>query len=234
MSEKISSRTYDSSLEKSLQSNFNKAYHLCGMSFYRTKDKATQINAGDVVAVNNNKPYFIEEKCAAANYQKDLKTFSLELSFIPCDRKTNKPLEYRTSGWLIKDNIQTDIYSFGYVRAKSKENLQNNNLDRFEVIMVKRDILLKYIQEKIGDIDRIKKLECEFRKRAKEGKSEKYGAEDKTRYREIPAKGFRLCWSPYLAESPVNLLIDKKILEQLAFRHIVLTGKKYITEGFLD
>ena len=143
MSEKISSRTYDSSLEKSLQSNFNKAYHLCGMSFYRTKDKATQINAGDVVAVNNNKPYFIEEKCAAANYQKDLKTFSLELSFIPCDKKTNKPLEYRTSGWLIKDNIQTDIYSFGYVRAKSKENLQNNNLDRFEVIMVKRDILLK-------------------------------------------------------------------------------------------
>lgn len=232
MSGKISNRVYDSNLEKALQQNFDKAYKLCGMSFYRTEDKVTQINAGDVIAVNNDKPYYIEEKCATANYLRDLQTFSLELSFVPCDKRTHRPIDKRNSGWLIKDNTLTDIYSFGYVRAKSKENLQNNNIDRFEVIMVKREVLLNYIKSRLGDVNQLKSLESEFRTRAENGKAKKYGSEDKTRYSEIPADGLKLCWSPYLAESPVNLLINKDTLKQLAFKHIVLTGKRYIIEGF--
>lgn len=217
MTEIKSNRTYDSSLEKIMQVNFDKVYNICGIQYNRCNDRKNQILGSDLIAQNLSKKYNIDEKCATDCSNRDLKTFALELSAEICDKNTRISTGKRVDGWFIKNN-QTDIYAFAYVRANSREDLCNNNITRFEVLFVKKQKLIKYISKIIGTPSEIKKLEENFRNEVLGGKFAGYGEK---KYKKTINKDFTLCWSTHLAESPVNLLISKSLLRKLSFKKVV-------------
>lgn len=174
----------------------------------------------DLIAQNLFKKYNIDEKCATDCSNRDLKTFALELSAEICDKNARISTGKRVDGWFIKKN-QTDIYAFAYVRAKSKEDLRNNNIIRFEVLFLKKKNLIEYISNTIGTPSELKKLDENFRNEVLEGKIANYGEKGKKRYKKTINKDFTLCWSTHLAESPVNLLINKSLLRKLSFKRVV-------------
>lgn len=218
-----SKRISDIKTEKTMQTNFNVAYSLLGMSYKRCLDKEMQLAGIDVISENNNKTYYIDEKCASDFWSKDLKTFAFELSSEICDKITRKSLGKRVDGWLINKNNKTDMYALGYVRADTKENLENNKISYFEVLFIKKKHLLKYINNHIGNTDKLKELDNKIREDALKGKIKKRG--EKERYKLKLTNDIFLCWSPCLAESPINLVICKDLLIKLASRKITFTIK---------
>ena len=221
MTEIKSNRGYDSKLEKIMQSNFDKVYNICGITYSRCTDRKNQLLGSDLVAQKADKSYNIDEKCATDCFGRDLKTFALELSAEICDKKSKTSTGKRVDGWFLKEDSKTDVYAFAYVRANSREDIWNNNIKRFEVLFVKKQKLIKYISEIIGTPSEIKKLEENFRNEVLGGKFAGYGEKGKKRYKKTINKDFALCWSIRLAESPVNLLISKSLLRRLSFKRVV-------------
>lgn len=183
MTEIKSNRKYDSNLEKIMQCNFDKVYNICGITYNRCTDRENQLLGSDLIAQKSSKTYNIDEKCATDCSGRDLKTFALELSAEMCDKKSRTSTGKRVDGWLLKEDNKTDVYAFAYVRAKSKEDLRNNNIARFEVLFVKKKNLIKYISEVIGTPSELKKLDKDFRSAVLEGKVASYGEKGKKRYR---------------------------------------------------
>lgn len=216
-----SKRGYDSRLEKVMQSNFDKVYNICGITYSRCADRKNQLLGSDLVAQKAAKSYNIDEKCATDCSGRNLRTFALELSAEICNKKTRISTGKRVEGWFLKEDSKTDVYAFAYVRANSKEDLCNNNITRFEVLFVKKQKLIKYISEIIGTPSELKKLDEDFRKEVLEGKVAACGEEGKRRYKRTINKDFSLCWSIQLAESPVNLLVSKSLLKKLSFKRVV-------------
>ena len=192
------------------------------MKYSRCYDRERQLLGIDIVARNNNKDYFIDEKCATDCWYRDLSTFAFELSYELCDKKTQTRTGNRVPGWFVNPNVKTDIYALGYVRANTKEDFLENKIFRFEVVFVKKKRLQEYIEKHIGGVDKLQCLDVKIREDAKNGTLKPYGSNGKNKYRISVANGIYVCWSPNLAESPVNVIIDKKILKKIAFRSIVV------------
>lgn len=219
MTEKIkSNRVSDTHTEKIMQTNFDAAYHILGMDYERCDNRELQLAGIDVIAKNNDKEYYVDEKCATDFWDRDLKTFVFELSFKICNSKTGEGRSKRVAGWFVSPDNKTDIYALGYVRADTKENLNKNRISRFEVLLIKKKFLIKYINNHIGDTERLKELQKEMAANVKAGTLLPYG--EKERYKVKLEKGISLCWSPCLAESPFNLIIDKSLLKKLSFKTV--------------
>ena len=132
MTENIkSNRVSDTYTEKIMQTNFDAAYHILGMDFERCNDRKLQLAGVDVISENNNKEYYIDEKCATDCWDKNLKTFAFELSSELCNNKTKERTGKRVEGWFVNPNNKTDIYALSYVRADTKENLDKNKISYF-------------------------------------------------------------------------------------------------------
>lgn len=218
MSNILSKRTEDTAIENIMQENFNKIYNICGMKYIRCSDRETQIKGSDLITFKNGQLYHIDEKCAIDYFNRDLQTFAFELSFIPCEKNSGKPTNERTKGWFLKDDSETDIYALGYVRADSLKKLKMNNISSFEVIFIRKNDIHKLLENRFS----LTTLESEANKLitdATEGKIASYG-NNYPKYKKVISDNLSLCWSPHLAESPVNLLISKRLLKKYAFKHI--------------
>lgn len=153
----------------------------------RVKDVGRQLKGIDVIY----KGFLIDEKCALDYINKDLKTFSFEISSV------NRRGE-RYDGWLVNKNLDTTHYLLCYInKCKVSKNPKVEDIEEVEVILISKKSVLDYLDEKFGDITNLKKRAMEV-----EGSSF--------------IEGLKIIKSSNKAESPINILLRKGVLRSLS------------------
>ena len=210
-----STRKSDAKLEIIMQKFFNLVYRINDISFERCTEKELQLKGQDVVIHKNGKSIIVDEKCATSYWDKPLNTFVMELSSVKCDRNGYSTGE-RYDGWFVNDKNITDMYSIGYVRANSLEEFKSGKITTFECILLSKEKLKKYIEDTLHIKD-IKELEKMFFERVENGKISR--EERSGKYSWYIADGLKLVLSDNLAECPLNITVNKKILIKVAEIH---------------
>ena len=170
----------------------------------RIYDKKRQIEGFDVIIIDtiNNEFYGIDEKAAIRYVNKQLNTFSMELSFI--DRSGNIH-----DGWLFDETKKNNYFLFVWIDKATNDILKSElDIQEVEIALVKREKIIKYLEELGWTKDKINI------------KSEKIRSSEKEYGGNIHKYGCKFTCSRYLIEQPVNILISRKNLIELSTKNL--------------
>lgn len=171
-----------------------------GLNIKRTDDDKEQFAGVDCMLSCEKlgiKDVAVDEKCASAYWNRKLNTFSFELSFLRFGKLRK--------GWLVNEGLKTEYYNICWVNAKQRW-FKCDDITWFEMALVNKQKILDYLATQNLTIEHLK----EDDKWIREHKSER-GRVGEGRY-----DGCVFYYSPQLYEKPVNILIDKKIILELA------------------
>lgn len=179
-------------------------------NFERVDDLKSQLSGTDVRFTYNGQVMNCDEKAAVKYVNKDLRTFSLELSFI------NRRGEWN-EGWLT-DNVHTnEMFMFIWI-PKAKQDVLNS-VDDIEVMdcafVLKSDIMEAlakkgWTKEKLVEKDRAIRS-------------------GDTNFGNIRRDGFKFSYSDFLYEQPINILMTKEEYMKLAVCSYHIENKKIIS-----
>ena len=185
---------------------YNKNYILAG-------NKEAQLSGIDYVVYNDKgKPFSVDEKAQIGYINRPRNTFILEISFL--DRGMNVK-----EGWFIKNIVNPNYYEFIWIH-KSKEsnkmNIRVEDIEEVECMFVSNRKLQEYIYKK-GFTDKSlmalsDKIRIKFRK-------EDYGY--------IIRNGLKFVITNTLKERPVNIVMRKEVLMNLATSDYIVTPKNF-------
>lgn len=166
----------------------------------RVVDFDLQYKGIDVLADFKGIEMKIDEK-AALRYSRigELKTFSMELSFLNTSNSVKK-------GWLVSKEKDTSHYLLCWLERNPNKNIKDLLLEDIyiiEVMLINRIKLLKYI-ESTYDLTPKDLLDKAEEMRTNNEKLVKLNGKT------------RIFMSNHLSEKPVNLLIDRKELRSIA------------------
>ena len=195
-----SNRIEDSKAEKEVAKFLDKnLYKKEGfLEFTRFDDKENQLKGKDVSFKLNNKEVLVDEKAQTTYVNKNLPTFAFEIDFL---RSGNE----LTEGWLYCKDKETEYYMLVWIEAKKERDFVSDDITNTDCVLIKREDLIIFLYDIGLTIDEINKKAQEIRKNEKVGKTELPNTEDCYLY-----------YSPSLAEKPVNLVIRKHKLLELA------------------
>lgn len=177
-------------------------YNKCE-SFERVNDVGRQIKGIDVIFTLNGEKFICDEKAAIRYVNKNLKTFSMELSFL--DRGGNIH-----DGWLLDEEKINNSFLFVWIdRAKQDILSSKEDIQELEYALVYKEDIVDYL-ESIGwnESKLIKKADL-----IREDEHEYCG--------DLYKDGCKFVCSRFLYEKPVNVLIKREKLKELS----VLTKK---------
>ncbi len=169
----------------------------CGF-FERINDKQRQIQGIDVIFSLNGVKYICDEKAAIRYVNKNLKTFSLELSFK--DRGGNLH-----SGWLIDDTKINDSFLFIWI-DKSKHDIltSKDDIQELEIALVNKKSIIEHLDSIGWGISQlIRKSEL-----IRENEHEYCG--------NLYEDGCKFVCSRFLYEKPVNVLLNRDTLKKIS------------------
>ena len=176
----------------------------------RTDEITEQLKGSDIIiSTIDNQLYkvIVDEKVAATQANKPLKTFALELSFLGKDNTKrcgwfidkNKVTEYYLIGWIIKADIP-----YNNEKRRWETNLINeNNIKELEWALVSRKKIFDFLSQKGWTYEKILKQENKIRKN-KKVKTKEFIDEISFRY------------SDAYIEKPINILLKKETYLNLA------------------
>jgi hypothetical protein len=169
------------------------------ISFERIHDKKRQIEGFDVIIRGpDDKIYGIDEKAAIRYVNKNLQTFSLELSFL--DRKGKIH-----DGWLFDSNKKNNYFLFVWIDKADKDIISNeNDIKQIEIALVLRENIINYLNGLGWDQNALNLKAEKIRQSQNEypGDLKKYGC--------------KFVCSRHLVEQPVNILIPRHVLISLS------------------
>lgn len=203
-------REYDEFAEKIvnefLEKNF---YHKYCSNYVRYVDKSNQVIGIDTSFSLNGSTYYCDEKSAIRYANKNLQTFSLELSFI--NRKGNL-----SNGWLVDDNKKNDSYLFCWIDKSIKDKFTSyEDLLDVEISLVKKNRIIEYLSEIGWSLEKLN----EKSKRIRSNRDEYCG--------DINSDGIKFSKSFQLYEKPINILIKRKKLAEISdFNKKIIIDKK--------
>lgn len=209
----IDNRKKDSIVEREIAKFIDK--HLYSdislfSEFERTDGFNEQINGSDAILSTSDKRLnrvVVDEKVAATQANRGLKTFTLELSFI--GRNGKKRL-----GWFIDNSKTTQYYLLGWLNRvdipynEMKErwetdSIRENNIKELEWCLVSRDKITKFLEEKGWTLEKLAKQD------------EKIRENGKVRTKEfIDDVAFR--YSDKYIEKPINIMLKKETYLKLS------------------
>lgn len=209
----IDNRKKDSIVEREIAKFIDK--HLYSdislfSEFERTDGLNEQINGSDAILSTSDKRLnrvVVDEKVAATQANRGLKTFTLELSFI--GRNGKKRL-----GWFIDNSKTTQYYLLGWLNKvdipynEMKErwetdSIRENNIKELEWCLVSRDKITKFLEEKGWTLEKLAKQD------------EKIRENGKVRTKEfIDDVAFR--YSDKYIEKPINIMLKKETYLKLS------------------
>jgi hypothetical protein len=180
------------------------------IDFQRVFDLDKQHQGIDIVIQHNSVDYFIDEKAQLHYLNKDLPTFTFELSYL----KNNKLKD----GWLFADNKLTQYYFLitGIFLKKGKSKLLNaDDIDKLKITSVNKIKLIEHLTS-IG-LEKSKLLEYDLKLR----ESNSFG---KNKISELnPQSEGLIFFTKHLIEKPINLqlklayLIENKIAKKFHY-----------------
>lgn len=169
-------------------------------SAQRITDCEMQRKGVDVIASKNSTQTFIDEKAQLYYINKGLPTFAFELGFLIDGSET--------LGWFLNDELFTDRYFLLWPNATTSflRNLTSDDFTFVSGLMIKKSRIRNYL-EKIGlNKEHLINQLCQLRAGGIPGKHPSgysgiyYYVSDPNQY----------------TESPINLVIGKRILESIA------------------
>jgi hypothetical protein len=166
--------------------------------FERINDKERQIQGIDVIFSLKNVKYICDEKAAIRYVNKNLRTFSLELSFR--DRGGNLH-----NGWLIDETKINDSFLFIWIdKAKYDILTSKEDIQELEFALVSKKSIIEYLKSIGWEIPKlIKKSEL-----IREDENEYCG--------NLYEDGCKFVCSRFLYEKPVNVLLKRDLLKKIS------------------
>lgn len=200
----------DLSQEAILSEYLDNLYKEKKIDFQRIFDLDKQHQGIDLVIQHNSVDYFIDEKAQLHYLNKDLPTFTFELSYL----KNNKLKE----GWLFDNKKLTHYYFLitGIFLKKGKSKLINaDDIDKLKITSVNRVNLIEYLTS-IG-LEKTKLLEYDLKLRENNSFGKNIIPELK------PQSEGLIFFTEHLIEKPINLqlrlayLIENKIAKKFYY-----------------
>ena len=182
-------------------------------SIKRVKDKKLQIQGIDVTIVTiDGKPICIDEKAQIYYLNKNLPTFAFEV--LSLSRQGDR------IGWLCDTALQTDFYLliWPFGTAKTVASITFDQFTKADCLLISRKKLLNYLNELGLQPERLLTDARSIRTNRLSGKID---------IPDIP--GIYYYCSNNLAEAPINLIINRSILEELMSAHLIVTPQKVLT-----
>ena len=183
-------------------------------SFERVMDRQRQVKGIDVILGYNGTRYYADEKAASdyINREFPLQTFSLELAFVNRDNII-------MDGWFLNDEIRTDSYVFVWIDTADMHPISEDKPD----IMVLDGI----DAIKSGDVAIVDKEDVEqyleslgWTKDKLRAKCDQIIDEDgNVEMGNVRKNGCKFSYSTKLVEQPVNVLVPRDKMIQIAKFH---------------
>ncbi len=203
--------TSESELGKFLDKHLYKELLKSGAfkSITRETEKDVQLNGVDVTCVaTNGAVYRIDEKAQLYYINKNLPTFAFEVDFLRDGLVT--------IGWLCNPALLTDAYLliWPYATQNTPKGIQENQFTEADCILVSKQRILNFLEQNGLTIERMLADAHQFRKERRTGK--------------IPIPGLHgvyyfASYPNQYKEAPINIVIAKKYLREIAWRKYVVT-----------
>ena len=184
-------------------------------SIRRIYDKEEQLHRVDVEFVGTDgKVFYVDEKAQLYYLNQDLPTFAFELLF--------KRGAYDTTGWLCNSTLKTDFYMLIWPSATQNtcKGIRWEQFTRADCLLIQKSKILKMLASKGLTVERLQEDARSIRASGQTGKIPisnirgiYYYASDPSRYK----------------EAPINIIISKPILIELAQRRYIVTPDNIIT-----
>ncbi|MGM0901830.1 MAG: hypothetical protein ACQEXB_12140 [Bacillota bacterium] len=174
--------------------------------FQRIIDLNQQHRGMDVVFTANNHPYIVDEK-AQLHYNPPLPTFAFEVKY----KKDGK----WKPGWLFDQTKETEYYLLVWPKRDDVDvkELQINHIKTVEVMLISRRQLLDYLNNSFQINEKTVEQEAKAIIHAKQFGKQHTIHPDSIHY---------YFYTERLAETPINIVIQKNTLKQLALFHFVV------------
>ncbi|SDX73224.1 UvrD-helicase domain-containing protein [Salimicrobium album] len=185
-------------------------YPYIGEDFVRVHDFERQMKGIDVSLQNDKKTMLIDDKCAFYYANKNLRTFTFELSSLV---RGSARL-----GWLLNKDLSTTHYNIMWLSTKNKsidnKKIRFEDILEVEAMIIPKDRLWEYLdalgynQQVLYDLNR------EFR--------------DSGAVRKRMTPHMEMIMSKNKAERPINIKIDKSELTKLSDLHVKVSEKEIL------
>lgn len=181
--------------------------------FARTDTLDEQISGSDLLLSTVNgklKRSIVDEKVASRFANKNLETFSLELSFIGKNGK-------KRCGWLLDETKKTEYYLFGwilkadipYIKEQKRfdtNKITKDNIKSLEWALVKRSGIVKFLEKQGWSLEKLSRQDEKIREQG-EIKTKEFINEISFRY------------SDAYIEKPINVLLKKETYINISTLH---------------
>ena len=179
--------------------------------YERIYDKKLQIKGTDVKISIDGVEYRLDEKAQLYYINRPKDTFIVEIDYI--DDKTGETV----TGWFVSKDNETDIYAFAWInKAKNTrpERMVAHDFDEVTVYFVKKENIKRYLMTlNISDAD----LVAMARDMRKTDTSRKDIGKNKVCLVRSSSDDY--------VETPINLIIPRDILAELALKKYFITRK---------
>ncbi|WP_345084835.1 hypothetical protein [Nemorincola caseinilytica] len=183
-------------------------------SYRRYNDKEHQLQGIDTICdIGDLKELLIDEKAVSQYINEDLPTFAFEVDFLRSSGEL-------TPGWLFDTGKRTRYYLLSWIRADISNDipprerslhLTADNILSLDTLLVNRKAIINMLRNYGIDREYVEAIAPRIRATGKQGYYEK----DNDR----PCNFF---FSAQLAERPINIVVSKRKLEELACRRFTI------------
>lgn len=145
----------------------------------------------------------IDEKAQLHYINAPRRTFAFELSYY------SDKIKDITDGWFVSDNNKTDAYVLVWIDSARTDKLNRiveEDFQEITVALIVKDKIVNYLKQRGYPIHKLKKLSHELRERQNETNAFMLSKDVFLYYSK---KGYD--------EKPINVVIDKTILSELAY-----------------
>lgn len=203
----MSYRQRDSSVEKEIGKFLDRYFYpKISKEFRRFENKEDQLAGIDVQFTLPEKESIIVDEKAATHYiNKDIPTFAFELSFKLSNGKD-------IQGWLLDTSKKTEYYLLMWIKASKTWDLVSDDIKEVKAILIDRYKLIKYLESEGYNSEKLERAVTKIRKNKLDGALGKNSNSSIYFYSTLR-----------LSEEPINVIIKRKKLEELALRSYVIT-----------
>lgn len=186
-------------------------------NFERVTDKKRQCEGIDVIFDINGKRYLCDEKNGGSRINTNLRTFSLELSFI--DRSGS-----RRTGWFLNKHNINDSYLFIWTdKADSDKPVSIDEIHNVEVALVQKAKIKEYLKESAG-LDELTILAMDESIVNHPDTMSHALISENSGKRKYSINGVTVCHSTQLYEQPLNIILPREIYRKIADLNVVITA----------
>ena len=180
-------------------------YPICTKNFVRYNDYETQMLGVDTkFDFNDLTSLLVDEKALTHYINKDLPTFAFEINFLSGGQRL-------IPGWFYDEKKTTQYYLLSWITAKKDKNISADDITKLDTLLVSRHRIIEMLSAYEMTKEGAERIAAELRRNSISGVSHKNS--------QTP---FYFFFSTQLAEQPINLVIKKSKLEEIATARFII------------